>query len=256
MISIADQLLFAYISYMSVFSDTIVVIPTLNEEKNIRELVPQLMLLMPGVSVFIVDDNSSDGTADAVYDLQREWPALRIVIRSINHGYGPSVLDGFRYVTLGNFRFTITMDADLSHDYRQIPAMRNALGAYDVVVGSRYISGGGISNWGILRRFLSRFANIYARTILRIPVHDITSGFVAYRKNAVESILSCAPGSNGYSFLVETKFVLYKKGYRIGEHPIIFTERIYGMSKMSLRKVWESVLLPWRLRWGYKRQEQ
>ncbi|HZZ99283.1 MAG TPA: polyprenol monophosphomannose synthase, partial [Candidatus Paceibacterota bacterium] len=137
---------------------------------------------------------------------------------------------------------------DLSHDPDILPSMLASLAGHDVVLGSRYVNGGEISNWNLYRKLLSRFANWYVRIILSIPYHDLTTGFVAYSSKAIRSILNARPESEGYAFLVETKYIAFENNCSMMEIPIIFKEREYGSSKMSLRIIGESIILPWKLK--------
>ena len=142
----------------------------------------------------------------------------------------------------------ITMDADFSHDPGVLPAIADALKTHDVAIGSRYCEGGGILRWSLPRRALSRFSNFYVRFILGITIRDVTTGYVGYRAGALARILSDPPRSEGYAFLVETKYILERHGIIAKEIPIVFSERREGKSKMSWRVIWESIWMPWRLR--------
>lgn len=233
---------------MSDYSKSIVIIPTLNEKENLKELIPQIFGLMPGISVLIVDDNSKDGTGELVKSLAEHFKSLLILNRKSNFGYGHSSIDGFKWVFEKQYENIVTMDADFSHDPNSIPAMLGMLNLSDITIGSRYVRGGGIKNWHIFRRILSKFANFYVRLILGLPVSDATSGFNSYRVSALKKINLDEIKSEGYAFLVELKYRLFRAGCRFSEHPILFSERREGQSKMSSKIIWESVLLPWKLR--------
>lgn len=220
----------------------LVIIPTLNERDNLIKLIPAIFNHLPGAEVLITDDHSEDGTKEL------QAPHVHILDRRADHGYGKAVLDGFRFALAHGFENVITIDADFSHDARELPAMFAKLDQCDVVVGSRYARGGGIANWSRHRRLLSWFANQYVRFILRTALHDNTTGFMGYRRSVVERLLAHPPGAEGYAFLVEVKYRI--KDFRIIEHPIIYTERREGKSKMSWKNIWESVWLPWRLKFG------
>jgi len=228
-------------------SKSLIIIPTLNEKGNIETLVPQIFKLIPDLSVLVVDDSSSDGTGKRVLEFHRQFPNCSLLERSSNPGYGQSILDGFRWALNNSFDKIVTMDADFSHDFNEIPKMLNKLDFYEIVVGSRYVKGGNVKNWSFSRKLLSRFANAYVRTILGLPIHDSTSGFNAYRSSALTSFDFDKIHSEGYAFLVELKYRLLRKGLRFFEHPIIFYERREGSSKMSAGIIWESIWLPWRL---------
>jgi len=233
---------------MDIFSKSIILIPALNERKNLEKLIPAIIKFMPGISVVVVDDNSKDGTLELLEDFKKNNTNIYHLIRVINFGYGKSVIAGLRWVADHNYDYVITMDADFSHDYREIPEILNKLNNADVVFGSRYIKGGGIGNWSIHRKLLSRLANVYIKIILGIKFNDGTTGFVGYNKRAIDKISKFNMNSEGYAFLVESKYKLAKAGYKIIEHPIIFNERREGESKMSSRVIWESIWMPWKLR--------
>jgi len=232
---------------MSDYSQSIILIPTLNERENLKDLIPQIFGLMPDISVLVVDDNSSDGTQELVGELDDSFKNLFLLERKINHGYGLSSADGFKWVFERGYEYVVTMDADFSHDYNDVPSMLEALGNFDVVAGSRYVKYGGVKNWNFFRKVLSRFANFYVKIILDLPIVDATSGFNVYRVDSLRKINLDIINSNGYAFLVELKYRLFRVGCRFVEHPILFSERREGQSKMSGKIVWESVKLPWKL---------
>ncbi len=229
--------------------NTAVVIPTFNERENISRLVEILAGLYPDIHILVVDDRSPDGTAAVVRQLQPLYPNLMLLERTRNPSFAESYRDAFRKL-LGEpwCQAILTMDADFSHDPVEVGRMVQKLAEQDVVVGSRYTHGGGIGQWAWHRRFLSWGANVYVRMILGLPVRDITSGFQCMRRQAVEKYLVNRCVTNGYAFQVELKFLLARAGRRMTEHPIIFDDRREGKSKMSANKIWESVLLPWRIR--------
>ncbi len=231
-------------------SEAIILIPTLNERKNLEKLIPAIFDLMLDISVLIVDDNSSDGTGELIKNFQNSYKNLHFLERTSDFGYGKACIDGFTYLEaqLLSKRYIITMDADFSHDFRMIPEMLKKLENNDVVIGSRYVTGGRIENWKWHRKILSRLANFYVRAILQLPIKDATTGFNAYRKEALLKSEFNSIKSNGYAFLVELKYKLVKSGVKIVEYPIIFSERREGQSKMSGKIIWESILLPWKLK--------
>lgn len=231
------------------YDKLIIIIPTYNEKENIVVLARSIFEKIPQVSMLVVDDNSPDGTADLVSKMKSDFPNLEVYKRTSDKGFGRSYLDGFRKIINDDrYEHVVMMDADLSHDPTVIPAMLEKLDDFDVVVGSRYIAGGGISNWSFKRRMLSRFANFYSRTILGIPTKDLTTGFVCLKKNALKKIDFGSIQSDGYAFLIELKYKLYKAGCKITEYPITFSERRQGQSKMSSKIIWEAIWLPWKLR--------
>lgn len=233
---------------MKDYSRNIILIPTLNEKDNLEKLIPAIFALMPDISVLVVDDSSFDGTKELIEKLQNEQKGLFLLRRSNDFGYGRSSIEGFKWVMERGYDFLVTMDADFSHDPNSIPAMLEMLNLSDITTGSRYVRGGGVKNWNFFRRVLSKFANFYVRLILGLPVSDATSGFNSYRVSALKKINLDEIKSEGYAFLVELKYRLFRAGCRFSEHSIIFSERREGQSKMSSKIIWESVLLPWRLR--------
>ena len=236
---------------MSDYSRSIVIIPTLNEKENLKELIPQIFGLMPDISVLIVDDSSKDGTKELIESLAERFKRLFVLDRKSDFGYGRSSIDGFKWVFEKQYENLVTMDADFSHDFNAIPAMLEMLNLYDITTGSRYVRGGGVKNWNFFRRVLSKFANFYVRLILGLPVTDATSGFNSYRVSALKKLNLDEIKSEGYAFLVELKYRLFRTGCRFSEHPITFSERREGQSKMSGKIIWESTKLPWKLKLFY-----
>jgi len=228
------------------YSQTVILIPTLNEKANLEKLIPSIFGFMPGISVLIVDDNSQDGTSELLSSLS--YANLFSIRREADFGYGKACIDGFRWALQRGYQFVVTMDADFSHDYKTIPELLKKLDNHDAVMGSRYIKGGKVENWHWYRRILSKFANMYVRSILGLKIKDITTGFNAYKKEALLKLNFNNIRSDGYAFLVEIKYRLAKAGARITEYPITFYERREGQSKMSTKIIWESIKLPWKLR--------
>jgi dolichol-phosphate mannosyltransferase len=179
-------------------------------------------------------------------------PRVVPVIREGKLGYGSAVLEGFRKALDLGSTYIVTLDADFSHDPKEIPALLAALEKADIAIGSRYTGGVRVLNWHVSRLLLSLFANRYVRTILGIPVDDATSGYRAYRRRAIEAILESRIDSQGYSFLVEILYRAYKRGMQITEVPIVYSERREGQSKMSKGVIFEAMLRPWLLRFGPK----
>src|SRR5262245_41828916 len=230
--------------------DCTVVIPTYNERENIGALLP-LILELPRFRVLVVDDNSPDDTAGVVAQLAREEPRVGLLSRPGKQGLGTAYLAGFRRALAEGAQFIYEMDADFSHDPRYLPALLGAAETgYDLVLGSRYVPGGGTANWGLVRKLISRGGNIYARAILGLPVMDATGGFRCYRRRVLESIDLDAIHSNGYSFQIELVYRARQAGFRVGEVPIIFPDRRVGQSKMSRRIVLEALVTVWRLRFS------
>lgn len=233
---------------MNDYSKSIILIPTLNEKENLKVLIPAIFGLLPDVSILIVDDNSTDGTQELIDSLMNNFKKLFILKRKTDFGYGRSSIDGFRWALERSYENVVTMDADFSHDFSEVPVLFEKLNGFDVIVGSRYVKGGGIRNWGFPRRVLSKFANFYVKAILRLPVADVTTGFNAYRLEAVKKVDLKNIKSDGYAFLVELKYRIFKAGCKFFEYPILFSERRGGQSKMSAGIIWESIWLPWKMK--------
>lgn len=227
---------------------TLIIIPTLNECENLVNLIPTLFRHFSRGAILVVDDDSRDGTEALVEDMRKIHSALHLLIRLGERGYGHAVLVGLEWARDHGYDSVVTMDADFSHDPALTPLLVKDLERFDVVIGSRYVPGGAIENWTLQRKLLSKFSNIYVRAILGVPFHDSTTGFVGYRRTAVQKLLEERPRSEGYAFLVESKYLLYRAGFRIGEHPMNFHERREGTSKMSWKNIWEAIWRPWRLR--------
>ena len=225
----------------------IVVVPTYNERESLPLLVDALMQ-HPHVSVLVVDDDSPDGTAAVAHDLSAKYATrVRVLHRHGQRGLGRSYIDGLKLAIDEPVDLICQMDADLSHDPAQLPRLVEAAARFDVVIGSRYIPGGKVVNWPLRRRLLSRFANMYVHTVTRLSARDCTSGYRCWRREALAGMPLDRFISDGYSFLVEMLYVANRRGCRIGEVPITFTERRLGASKMSRGVMIESAIAPWRL---------
>jgi len=225
----------------------LVIVPTFNERDNLPVLVGALMQL-PNVILLVVDDASPDGTGDVADALARQHPGrIEVMHRTGRRGLGRSYIDGIRRAVERPVDVICQMDADLSHDPRQLPALIAGAAHADVVLGSRYIPGGGIVNWPTRRRLLSRFANLYIRLVTRIRARDCTSGYRCWRRATLAALPLDDFASDGYSFLVEMLYVAQGFGSRINEVPITFVERRQGESKLSSGVLLESALTPWRL---------
>jgi dolichol-phosphate mannosyltransferase len=228
-------------------STVLVIVPTYNEQTNLP-IVAEGLMKHAHVRLLIVDDQSPDGTGDIADELARRYPGrIDVKHRSGKRGLGRSYVDGFRAALAGTAELICQMDADLSHDPAQLPALVAAASGADLVIGSRYVSGGSIVNWPLRRLFLSRFANLYIRTVTRMRARDCTSGYRCWRRAAVAALPLDRISSDGYSFLVETLFMAARRGARITEVPITFVERRRGESKLSSGVLVESILMPWRL---------
>jgi len=224
----------------------VIFMPTYNERENVGVIIPEIFRLEPDIYVVIVDDNSPDGTADVVRELMKQYQNLSLHQRKQKEGLGAAYIDGFKTV-LGDssVRSIITMDADGSHDPGKLSQMRQKIHNYDVVIGSRYIRGGGISNWNVIRRLVSFCGNLYTRLFARIGVHDMTSGFMCIRRELLVAADLSFVGASGFSFLIELKYLLIKR-HRASflEIPIIFKERERGQPKFSSKIFLEGALVP------------
>lgn len=227
---------------------SLVVIPTYNEKENISKLVKEILGLGQGFHILIIDDNSPDGTGQVIDGLADEFKEVRVCHRKKKMGLGSAYLTGFGLALESGFDYIIEMDADFSHDPKSLSKFLEMFNkGYDVVIGSRYIKGGGVSNWSGDRKALSKYANIYARIVTRLPVRDTTGGFNGYRRSVLETIDLESVRSNGYAFQIEMKYRAWKKGFKLVEFPIIFSERKHGKSKMGKQIIWEAFWIVWRL---------
>jgi dolichol-phosphate mannosyltransferase len=226
-----------------------VVLPTYNESENIARLLTQLRNVLPDARLFVVDDNSPDGTGDIAERCAREMGGIEVLHRPGKQGLGSAYRQGFTHVIAQGVDVVVSMDVDFSHDPLAIPAMLAAIeSGSDAVIGSRYVSGGGSKNWPLHRRLLSRWGNLYTGAVLGVKVRDCTSGFRAYRSSALAAIAPETTKAEGYAFLSELVVRLSRRGLKISEVPILFIDRENGTSKMSGRIIIESMLLV--TRWG------
>ena len=227
----------------------IVVLPTYNESENIARLLHAIRAASGDIEVLVVDDGSPDGTADLARATGIDVGGVRVLERAGKDGLGSAYRAGFSQVLAEGYDVVVSMDADLSHDPAVIPEMLRLIDAgADAVIGSRYVPGGGTTDWPVRRQLLSRWGNAYTRWVLRLPTGDCTSGFRAYRAGALAAIDPATTGAEGYAFLTELVRRLVRQGYRVVETPIIFRDRTRGKSKMSGRIIVESMVLV--TRWG------
>jgi len=232
-----------------------VIIPTYNEAENLSRLASTLLALpIPDLKVLVVDDNSPDGTGSIADALAAEHSGrFEVLHRIARPGYGRATTAGFQHALATGAQAIATMDADFSHPPELLPALLDALQSCDIAMGSRYIQGGSVDrNWPFWRKGLSRFGNFYARTILSLPVHDVTGGYRMYRREALEKMPFGRLRSNGYAFLVEVLYVAYRQGCRFCEVPFYFSDRRFGQSKMSFRVQREAALRVWQIRFEYR----
>lgn len=230
---------------------TLVVIPTYNEIENIVNIVPAVFQRASEVHVLVVDDNSPDGTADAVRKMQQPFSGrLHLLSRPGKQGLGKAYLAGFAWGLENGYEAIVEMDADFSHRPEDLPPLLLKLQTNDFAVGSRYVHGGRTVNWGLMRKIISRGGGIYSRLILGFPLNDWTGGFNAWKKNVLIGIDLSSVKSNGYSFQIELKYKALKNGFTGAESPIVFEDRRVGQSKMSLRIVIEAFYRVWLLRFN------
>ena len=228
---------------------TLVVTPTYNEVENIRKLTERVFKLdLPDLEILFVDDNSPDGTAALIEQLQEDNPKIHLIKRAGKLGLGTAYVEGFTYALENKFDFIFEMDADLSNNPEDIPIFLQEIEDYDLVIGSRYLAGMNVANWPVSRLFLSLFANWYTRIITGMPFKDCTSGFKCFRRHVLECIGIDQIRSDGYSFQIELHYLAWKKGFRIKEMPIIFIDRESGSSKMSRKVMKEAALMVWKLK--------
>jgi dolichol-phosphate mannosyltransferase len=229
-----------------------VITPTFNEAENLPKLVSALFLLPLDLRILVVDDNSPDGTGALADELVRQHPAGRISVlhRAGKLGLRTAYLEGFASALETEPDAIVQMDADFSHDPSALVAMSARLASCDVVLGSRYVSGGSVDErWPPWRKGLSAFGNFYARTILRLPLHDVTTGYRMWRRAALAGMPLHRIQANGYIFLVEMVYLAHCLEYKIGEAPIYFADRRWGKSKMSLKIQAEAALRVWQVLW-------
>ena len=227
----------------------LVVVPTYNERENIPRLVPLILEQDPRIEVLVIDDGSPDGTGEVADQLAAESARVHVLHREGKQGLGTAYLAGFQWGLARDYDVLFEMDADFSHDPAHLPQFLDAIRDFDVVLGSRYLRGRvTVINWPVTRLLLSYFANVYARIATGLPVSDATGGFKCFRREVLEAIDLQRVGSEGYSFQIEMSLRAWRKGFSVGEIPIVFTDRDIGESKMSRRIIWEAVWRVWSLR--------
>ena len=231
-----------------------VVLPTYNEAENLPKLVSALLMLPLDLAVLVVDDNSPDGTGQIAADLMKTHPGrVNVLHRTGKLGLRSAYIEGFQEAFEMGAEVVVQMDADFSHDPNVLNEMVHRITDCDVVIGSRYIKGGSLDeNWPLWRKFLSAFGNNYARTILRFPLHDVTTGFRMWRSAALSRMPLDRIRSNGYIFLVEMAYVAFLMEYDIVEVPIHFEDRRFGKSKMSMKIQLEAAMRIWDVWWHYR----
>ena len=224
-----------------------VILPTYNERDNLPQIAPAILQAAP-VDILVVDDGSPDGTGALADEMAARDPRVHVLHRAKKEGLGRAYLAGFAKALADGYARIIEMDADFSHDPAVLPSLLRASEAADLVLGSRYVEGGGTVHWGFGRRLLSKGGSLYARTILGVPVRDLTGGFKCFRREVLENIDLPSVRSSGYAFQIELTYRTLKRGYTVREIPIVFADRRVGNSKMSRAIVFEALWMVWKIR--------
>lgn len=227
----------------------LIIIPTFNEAENIVNIINALNRIdYPGVhlEILIVDDNSTDGTGDLVKSVSSD--KVHMIERPGKMGLGTAYLRGFKFAIENNYDYVFEMDADFSHDPKAIPGFLDKIEDYDLIIGSRYIHGIAVVNWPLSRLMISIGASYYSRMVTFLPVKDVTAGFMCYKVASLKQLNLDRVKSNGYSFQIEMKFRMWKKGFKLLEIPIVFIDRRAGVSKMSRKIVYEASFMVWKLK--------
>jgi dolichol-phosphate mannosyltransferase len=228
--------------------NALVCLPTYDEKDNVVPITEAILAATPDVDVLIIDDNSPDGTGQLADAIAAREPRVKVLHRTGKEGLGKAYLAGFDWALRQGYELILEMDADFSHDPKYLPGMLEAARGADLVLGSRNIPGGGTVNWGVGRKIISRGGSLYARTILGIPVRDLTGGFKCFHRKVLESIELSTVECSGYAFQIELTFRTLRKGFRVVEIPIVFVDRRVGQSKMSKRIVLEALGKVWSIR--------
>jgi len=227
----------------------LVCIPTYDESENLEAIVSAALAADARLDILVVDDNSPDGTGAIADRLASASGRVHVLHRMAKQGLGRAYLDAFRWALERGYRYVLEMDADFSHDPKYLPMLVDeAEAGSDLVIGSRYVKGGGTRNWGALRKIVSRGGSLYARTVLGLDIRDLTAGFKCFRRRVLESIDLAAVHSTGYAFQIELTYRAIKKGFAVKEIPIVFEDRRVGHSKMSRAIVLEALTMVWKLR--------
>lgn len=231
--------------------EVLVIVPTYNEVENLPRLVETLLSLELSLGVLVVDDNSPDGTGNLADKLAGDDSRVMVMHRQGKLGLGTAYVQGFQYgMASTDAGLLVQMDADFSHNPFKVPELVETARQGAVAVGSRYVPGGGVKNWGLGRRILSRGGSLYARTILGLPINDVTGGFKCWPRSVLEDIDLDSIRSNGYAFQCEMSYRAHKRGHALKEVPIIFVDRRVGQSKMSPGIALEAIWLVWKLRFS------
>jgi dolichol-phosphate mannosyltransferase len=228
--------------------NALVCLPTYDEKDNVGPITEAILAATPDVDVLVIDDNSPDGTGQLADAIAAREPRVHVLHRKGKEGLGKAYLAGFAWALSRGYALVLEMDADFSHDPKYLPVMLAASREADLVLGSRNLPGGGTVNWGLLRKIISRGGSLYARTILGIPVRDLTGGFKCFHRRVLEAIDLPTVECSGYAFQIELTYRTIRKGFRVREIPIVFVDRRVGQSKMSKRIVVEALRKVWSIR--------
>jgi dolichol-phosphate mannosyltransferase len=228
----------------------VICLPTYDERENLAPIVEAIHATVPAVDVLVIDDDSPDGTGRLADELAARDPRVKVLHRAAKQGLGRAYLAGFAWALERGYGLVLEMDADFSHDPRHLPALLQAAEGADLALGSRYVPGGGTVRWGLGRRLVSRGGSLYARTILGIPVRDLTGGFKCFRREVLEAVDLPSVECSGYAFQIELTYRALRRGFRVVEVPIVFADRRVGRSKMSRRIVLEAMRKVWSMRFS------
>ena len=229
--------------------EVLVIVPTYNERDNLPAIVAAVHEQLAEADVLVVDDNSPDGTGAVADEIAARDPKVHVLHRPGKQGLGTAYVAGFKWALSRDYQFLFEMDCDFSHDPKYLPVMlARARSGADLVLGSRYVAGGGTVNWGPMRKFISRGGSFYARTILGIDVRDVTGGFKCFRRATLEALDLDSVSAQGYGFQIEMTYRAIKHGLNVEEVPIVFVDRRVGQSKMSKKIFLEALTLVWKLR--------
>lgn len=230
-------------------AEALIIIPTYNEHDNLERLLSTVFEEVAEVDILIVDDNSPDGTGDLADKLAAADDRVHVIHRAGKLGLGTAYVEGFRWGLARNYAYLLEMDADFSHDPKYLPSLLKAgRDGADLALGSRYVTGGGTVNWGLMRQFISRGGSLYARSVLGVKTRDLTGGFKCFRREVLEAIDLDTIRSSGYSFQIEMTYRTLRLGFSVVEVPIVFEDRRVGQSKMSRSIFAEAVWMVWGLR--------
>lgn len=235
---------------MTASRDALICLPTYNERENVEAICRAILEAAPAVDILVIDDSSPDGTGELADQLASVEPRVKVLHRAGKEGLGKAYLAGFAWALAQGYALVLEMDGDFSHDPGHLPAMLSAARQADLVLGSRYVPGGGTVNWGLARRLLSRWGSFYARTVLGLRVRDLTGGFKCFRREVLEAIDLPSVSCTGYAFQIELTYRAVRCGFRVAEVPIVFADRRVGQSKMSKRIVLEALRKVWAIRFS------